>query len=205
MSAASRLDALRPWLYGTAGLLLAYLLLLHWWFSAPMLELGGQIDELRLREQGLRMEIAQRAEIERRIAALRRYERGQGFFLTEPNKELASAALVQRLEQVVSQAGAGRGCQVTARTPNESAQEEEFPRVSVQVRLTCGMGELSSALHALESASPVLFVDNLDLLSRRSYLGDAQSGGAGAMEVTFDLYGYLRSAPATGAEAAPDA
>jgi general secretion pathway protein M len=61
----------------------------------------------------------------------------------------------------------------------------------VQVRLRCGMGELAAVLHALESGSPQLFVDNLDLLSRRSYLAPATSGGA--LDVSFDLYGYLKS------------
>jgi len=63
----------------------------------------------------------------------------------------------------------------------------------VQVRLRCGTGELAAVLHALEGGSPQLFIDNLDLLTRRSYL----QGGAdasGAIDVTFDLYGYLKTA-----------
>ena len=65
----------------------------------------------------------------------------------------------------------------------------------VQVRLRCGMGELAAVLHALESGSPQLFIDNLDVLSRRSYLtagGETSSG----LDVSFDLYGYLKSAGA---------
>jgi general secretion pathway protein M len=63
----------------------------------------------------------------------------------------------------------------------------------VQVRLRCGMRELGAVLHALESGSPQLFIDNLDLLSRRSYLVTGQEG-AGALDVSFDLYGYLKVA-----------
>jgi general secretion pathway protein M len=61
--------------------------------------------------------------------------------------------------------------------------------VVVQVRLRCGMGELAAVLHALESGSPQLFVDNLDVLSRRSYLAAGNEGGA--LDVSFDLFGYL--------------
>ena len=57
------------------------------------------------------------------------------------------------------------------------------------VRLSEGV--VYPVLHALESGSPQLFIDNLDLLSRRSYLGTGLEGGA--MDVSFDLYGYLKS------------
>ena len=172
-----------------------YLVALHWWFTAPMLAMGDQIAALRDEELALRMEIAQRPELERELARVREFEAGNPGFLPEANRQLATAALVQRLESVIGQASpqASR-CQITARTPTESRTEEPFERATVQVRLRCGMAELGAVLHALESGSPQLFVDNLDLLSRRSYLGTGLEGGA--MDVSFDLYGYLKSSPA---------
>ena len=170
---------------------LAYLVGVHWWFTAPMLEMGGQIEELRHAELALRMESRQRPEIEKRLAQVQQFEAANPGFLPEANKELATAGLVQRLEQVV-QAASPRpdACQITARTPADAvAGKEPFPRVVVQVRLRCGMGELAAVLHALESGSPQLFVDNLDVLSRRSYLAAGSEGGA--LDVSFDLFGYL--------------
>lgn len=180
---------------------LAYFVGVHWWFTAPMLEMGGQIEELRHAELALRMESRQRPEIEKRLAQVQRFEADNPGFLPEANKELATAGLVQRLEQVV-QATSPRpdACQITARTPADAvAGTEPFPRVVVQVRLRCGMGELAAVLHALESGSPQLFVDNLDVLSRRSYLAAGSEGGA--LDVSFDLFGYL----APGATAVPRA
>jgi general secretion pathway protein M len=180
---------------------LAYFVGVHWWFTAPMLQMGGQIEELRHAELALRMESRQRPEIEKRLAQVQQFEAENPGFLPEANKELATAGLVQRLEQVV-QAGSPRpeSCQITARTPADAvAGKEPYPRVVVQVRLRCGMGELAAVLHALESSSPQLFVDNLDVLSRRSYLAAGNEGGA--LDVSFDLYGYL----APGATAVPHA
>ena len=37
-----------------------------------------------------------------------------------------------------------------------------------------------------------MFIDNLDLLARRSYLANGNEG-AGGMDVSFDLYGYLKA------------
>ena len=175
-------------------LALAYLVLLHWWWTAPMLAMGDEIAALRDEELALRMEIAQRPELERELARVREFEAGNPGFLPETNKQLATAALVQRLEAVVATASpqAGR-CQITARTPSEARGQEPFTRATVQVRLRCGMSELGAVLHALESGSPQLFVNNLDLLSRRSYMGAGPEGGG--VEVGFDLYGYLATAP----------
>ena len=54
--------------------------------------------------------------------------------------------------------------------------------------------QLAAVLHALESGSPRLFVDNLELLSQRySFVGQAGSGNSG-LTVTFDLSGYLQPA-----------
>jgi general secretion pathway protein M len=177
------------------ALAIAYLVLVHWWFTAPMLAMGQQIEDMRDQEQALRVEVAQRAQLQAKLAQVRQFEAANPGFLPEGSRELASAGLVQRLQQVVSAASPNpNACQITAQTPTDMPSPDPFARVMVQVRLRCGMTELAAVLHALESGSPQLFIDNLDMLSRRSYLapgGDA----AGGLDVSFDLYGYLKSAP----------
>jgi general secretion pathway protein M len=174
------------------AVVLGYFVLLHWWWTAPMLAMGKEIAELRDQELALREEIAQRPVLEGELARVREFELGNPGFLPETNRQLATAALVQRLEAVIAQASPQPGrCQITARTPTESRVEEPFVRATVQVRLRCGMAELGAVLHALESGSPQLFVDNLDLLSRRSYLAAGPEGGG--VDISFDLYGYLKT------------
>jgi len=177
------------------ALLLAYLVLVHWWFTAPMLAMGDEIDTMRDQERVLLDEVAQRRQLQREIVQVRQFEASNPGFLPEASRELASAGLVLRLQQVVSNASPNpNACQITAQTPTDMPSQEPFARVMVQVRLRCGMGELAAVLHALESGSPQLFIDNLDLLSRRSYLATGTEG-AGGLDVSFDLYGYLKSAP----------
>ena len=179
-----------------ALLLLAYGLLLHWWWTAPMLAMSEEINGLRNEELSLRMEYQQRDALRAQLLKLvQEFESDAPGFLSEANKELASAALVQRLESVVAAASPGQGCKITARTPIDSNSKEPFTRVVVQVRLNCAMTELAAVLHALESGSPQLFINNLDLLSRRAYLG-ATEAAAGSLDVSFDLYGYLKLAVA---------
>ena len=97
----------------------------------------------------------------------------------------------QRLERVVEQASpSADSCQLTGRTPTTARSKERFTRVEIQVRLRCGMAELAAVLNALESGSPELFIDRLAILSRRKLATSAAPDLA--LDVSFDLYGYLR-------------
>ena len=76
-----------------------------------------------------------------------------------------------------------------------------YVRVAVEVRLVCGTAELTAVLHALESGSPRLFVDNLDVLAQRMYgAGGATPQDTGGVDASFDLSGYL-PVPGEGANA----
>ena len=176
------------------AVLVAYLLLVHWWFTDPMLTMGSEITSLRTQEAGLISEVGQQAEIRKKLAEVRAFEANNPGFLPEANKQLATAGLIQRLETVVAAGGNPNACQITARTPNDSTAKEPFPRVVMQVRLRCGVSELAAVMHALESGHPQLFIDNIDLMSRRSYLSQGTDGADGALDVSFDLYGYLKIA-----------
>jgi general secretion pathway protein M len=106
--------------------------------------------------------------------------------------------LVQRLQTVVAQASPGnRSCAITNRSPIDDAHPGRFPRVTVQVRLRCGAGEMAAVLHELESGTPRLFVDNLNILAQRYFFAPGQGANqSGGLDVSFDLYGYLRPPPA---------
>ncbi|GAB2493566.1 type II secretion system protein GspM [Pseudoxanthomonas sangjuensis] len=188
-----------------AALALAYLLLVHPWWTVPLLQADHDIAQSRERELRVRTQLAQAPEIERRLAAAsREAERSPGF-LPEASAELATAGLVQRLEAVVAQASPGnRSCAITNRSPLAAAADSQrFQRVVVQVRLRCGTPELAAVLHALESGSPRLFVGNFNVLAQR-YFSLGQGAGSGGLDISFDLYGYLRPAiaPPAGAAAA---
>lgn len=178
-----------------AALGLGYLGFVHPWWTVPMLEAQDRIDTLRDRELRVRTQLQQAPEVQRRLALARQQQQAASGFLAEATAELATAGLVQRLETVVLQASPGNtACAITNRAPvNRGAQDSAYVQVAVQVRLQCGMPELASVLHALESGAPRLFIDDFNLLPIRRYvLGANRSQGSGGMDVSFDLVGYLR-------------
>jgi general secretion pathway protein M len=190
-----------------AALALAYLVLVHPWWTVPMIEAGERLQTLQERELRQRMQLQQAPLVAQQLQQLRTRQAGQPGFLPESSAELATAGLVQRLEAVVAQASPGnRSCAISNRSPLSEPRRDRYARVVVQVRMRCGSPELAAVLHALESGAPRLFVNNLNILSSRGYFlpGNAQPGGDGGLDVSFDLSGYLRpGAAATEVTRAP--
>lgn len=171
---------------------LAYGLIVHPLWTKPMLEVNARIAQLEQRDARMRAILKQAPQVSQRLQQVRmRLAQGNPpSFMAEPTRELATAALAQKLEAAVAQASPGnRSCAISTRSPLEaSGNQEPYPRVTLQVRLRCGDPELAAALHALESGNPRLFVDNLVIFSQGTEYGGGQNNG---LDVSFDLYGYL--------------
>lgn len=181
-----------------ALLAIAYLLLVHPWWTVPMLDANARIERLQQRELRARMQLKQAPAIARALQQAQQAQARSPGFLSEPTSELATAGLVQRLETVVAQASPGnRSCAISNRSPLAAAAGgERFAKVTVQVRMRCGNAELAAVLHALESETPRLFVDNLNILAQGFFFLPGQNRSqSGGLDVSFDLYGYLRPTP----------
>lgn len=175
-----------------AALALGYLVLVHPWWTVPMREVDAQIQELRQRELRVRMQLQQAPQVAQRLQQAQRELATRPGFLRETSAELASAGLVQRLESAVATASPGnRSCAISNRSPLAADnRSDRFTRVAVQVRLRCGTPELAAVLHALESGTPALFIDNLNVMAQRYQLSPGESGNG--LDVAFELAGYLR-------------
>lgn len=182
------------------AVLAAYLLLVHPWFTQPMRALGEHIDTLQERELRIRRELDQAPEVRAALDQARDAMATMPGFMPQSSVELATAALVQRLEQAVVEASPGnRSCAISNRSPMTGGRAERYPRASVQVRLRCGNPELAAVLHSLETGTPRLFVDNLNILSQRHTV--AAGAASGGVDVSFDLSGYVLPQAGTGTAA----
>ena len=83
------------------AVLAAYLLLVHPWFTQPMRALGEHIDTLQERELRIRRELDQAPEVRAALDQARDAMATMPGFMPQASVELATAALVQRLEQLV--------------------------------------------------------------------------------------------------------
>ncbi|HDS1534081.1 TPA: general secretion pathway protein GspM [Stenotrophomonas maltophilia] len=170
---------------------LAYLLLVHPWFTQPLREIDADVATLRERESRVQAQLQQKPQIEQRLRATREALQQRPGFLREATAEAAAAALGAKLQDAVAMASPGnRSCTISNRTPlTDNRRDAEFVRVAMQVRLRCGVAELATVLHSLETGSPRLFVDNLNLIAQRFQQSPNESGLG--LDVSFELAGYL--------------
>lgn len=175
-------------------LLLVYLLGVHWWFVAPHLQYAGEMQDLREQQLRYRTAIEQKPEIEKRLAEVKAYEQGNRAFLSEADPNAASAALIQRLKQAMTDhAKDEKRCQnVSTQSFNHSGEEELYKRVTVQARLKCDLEPLAAILYDLENGKPYLFVDQVMIYKQQSYSPPGVKVVPNPLDVRFNLSGFLR-------------
>jgi general secretion pathway protein M len=173
-------------LLALVALAIAYFLLLHWWFVAPLLEVNGRMRDLQRIHAKYAAAIAEQPDLQKRVAKLERGGASVDAFLAANDPSAAAANLIQRATDVVSaHAGEGAGCSMPSKMPIEQdTGNEPFRRVSVSITLDCGLRPLAAVLHDFDRGLPYLFVDNLAVA--RSPTGRTQA--------QLTLSGYLRPA-----------
>lgn len=175
---------------------LAYVIFLHWWFVAPLLDTRAQMQDLRDQHARYAAAIAQQPLLQKRLDELSRGGASANAFLPETDPSAAAAGLIQRASDVVAaHASEGAGCEMPQKMPIEnSATKEPYRRVSVSITLQCGMQPLVAVLHDFDRTLPYMFVDDLTIYQI------AQPGAPPAprLEVQFTLSGYIRVGGAGG-------
>ncbi len=151
-------------------------------------EISGLADQLAKFEQAANGREKLKAELD----AVKNQDQASALFMREENFDLGAATLDTRLKQVVAQrARDTQRCQVTSSSTRPALEPEQFEKVTVSVRMRCDLEDLVAIFHELESAVPVLFLENVNIFyEQAAYMGNQP--GIGYLDVRFDLSGYLR-------------
>jgi general secretion pathway protein M len=179
------------------GLLLAYFVLLHWWFVAPLQQIRSDMADLRDTHSRYAAAIAEKPALQQRIATLGAGQAASSAFLAADDPNTAAADLMQRVVDVVASNTQGGSCVVSQKMPlpNPPASAgEPYRKAAVSISLSCDIEPLAAVLQSLEQGTPYLFIDDLSIY--RNPVA-AQQDHAAPLEVQFTLSGYVR--PARGA------
>ncbi|TAM63557.1 MAG: general secretion pathway protein GspM [Rhodanobacter sp.] len=181
------------------ALLLGYVVLLHWWFVAPLQQISSEMADLRDTQGRYAAAIAEKPALQHRIAALGAGQAASHAFLADDDPNTAAADLMQRVVDVVGASTKGGSCTVSQKMPmpNPPATAgEPYRKAAVSISLNCDMEPLAQVLYALEQGTPYLFIDDLSIY-RNPVAG--QQNNMAPLEVQFTLSGYVR--PTHGAAA----
>lgn len=115
----------------------------------------------------------------------------QGYFSSSTTEALASA----ELQNIVKTAVADAGGQLTSTQGLPGKTTDGFLRVAVKVRMTATMEALVSVIHTIETAVPVLIVDQLDINPVRGVRNrqTKKVEPSDQLNVSFEVVSFLRS------------
>lgn len=174
-------------------LMLVYFVGVHWWFVAPQMQFAADMGDLREQQLRFRQTIAEKPEIEKNLAEVKTYEQGNQAFLGEADANAASAALIQRLKQsMTDHVKDEKRCTSVSQQNFSGGEEELYKRVTVQARLKCDLEPLAAILYDLEKGKPYLFVDQLMIYKQQTYTPPNSKAPPALLDVRFNLSGYLR-------------
>lgn len=180
-------------------LVIAYFVLLHWWFVQPLQQISSDMSDLRDTQARFATAIAEKPALQQRIAALGAGQAASSAFLAEDDPNSAAADLMQRVVDVVGARAKGGSCVVSQKVPipNPPATPgEPYRKAAVSINLSCDVESLAQVMHSLEQGTPYVFIEDLSIY--RNPVAALQ-GHAAPLEVQFTVSGYVRparSAPA---------
>ena len=127
------------------------------------------------------------AELQAELARLKEQQASAVGFMQSSNGSLAAAELQNRIKSSVEAArGELRSTQILP-----ARDEGAFRRISIRGQIAVNTAALQRLFYELESASPFLFLDNIEIHARPSRRGTGAEDDP-MLEVRFDLYGYMR-------------
>ncbi len=136
-----------------------------------------------------RRDAAARDELESQLRELRRARAASGRFLEGGSIELVAAEIQNRVKTLIDSHGASLKS-MQALAPEEV---DGFRKVTVRVNMTGDTQAFQKIFYAVETANPYLFLDNIDVRSRRPRARRGRPPTQSDLQIRFDVSGYMRS------------
>lgn len=139
--------------------------------------------------------MAGKAAIVGNIAAIKQQHEDQGYFNTQSTSALASAQMQEFIKQAIVQAG-GQLSSTQVLPPNESSKDK-FNRITVSVRMTGNIEVLRAVLYKLETETPLIVIEQMDIRPMRSIRNriTRQIEPSNELNINFQAVSFMRSQP----------
>ncbi len=181
------------------GLLFAVLIGIYWFIDGVLIAkyrfYQTNIEELQTRLQIFDNMLATRDELTAKIQQVRQDQSFKTHLLQQVSPTLAATDLQQRVKRVVESSGG----ELVSTQILPVTEEGGFSRVAINISLTGDMEVIQKMLYDLESKTPLLFVNNLQVtartLRRRRYSRRNRNTPVETtvqLTVQFELAGYMR-------------
>jgi len=174
-------------------LLLVYLGCFHWFFLRHR-DYSSEISDLSQQLGRYQRVAAQRSAYENVLQSLQDRKSDENLFLEGNDFNEAAAGMSERLSQMIS-VQAEDSCQIVSRQPVRPRVQERFEKVTVNVRMRCGIEDLKKILYSLETGVPMIIADEVTIIkprSRRRRSNSQEPEPGQLLDIRFNMSGYLR-------------
>jgi general secretion pathway protein M len=178
------------------GLLALILLLVGLIVILPIVSKGLELNEakenLAFTLKKYEQILAGKEAIIGNIAAIKQQHEEQGYFNTQGTSALASAEMQEFIKQAIVQAG-GQLSSTQVLPPTN--MKDKFNRINVSVRMTGNIEVLRSVLYKLETATPLIVIEQLDIRPMRSVRNrmTRQIEPSNGLNINFQAIGFMRA------------
>ena len=177
--------------------ILVYLLCFHW-FIVRHRDYGTEISDLSVQLGRYQRVAAQKTQYESSLQDLENRQSDESLFLGGGDFNEAAAEMSERLGQMIN-TQAEDTCQIVSRQPVRPRVQERFQKVTVNVRMRCGIEDLKKVLYALETSVPIVIADEVTVIkprARRRAKNQANQART-TLDIRFNMSGYLSTGSET--------
>jgi len=175
-------------------LLVVYLGCFHWFFLRHR-DYSAEISDLSDQLGRFQRVAAQRSAYENVLQTLQDRKADENLFLEGVDFNEAAAGMSERLSQMIG-VQAEDSCQIVSRQPVRPRVQERFQKVTVNVRMRCGIDDLKKILYSLETGVPMVIADEVTIIkprSRRRRSNSQTSESGQLLDIRFNMSGYMRT------------
>ena len=145
------------------ALLLAVLLVIFLLLIMPLINKGLELHEtkqaLAFKLQRYEKILADKETVWAGIANIKEQPQEQGVFSSQSTNALASAEMQEFIKKAINEAGG----QLSSTQSIPAIEKDDFTRITVRVRMTGNSEVLRSVLYKIETATPLIIIDQIDI------------------------------------------
>jgi general secretion pathway protein M len=200
VSKAKKIDLRTPalsqrWL--AVGLLIAVVLVIILVVIVPVvnkaMELHDAKDNLVFRLQQYERTLAKKDAVIASMDTIKQQHEEQGYFNSQNTDALASAEMQEFIKKAIVDAGG----QLSSTQALPVSNKGKFSRITVRVRMTGNSEVLRAVLYKIETATPLIIIDQIDIRPMRGKRNRTtrQIESSNELNVNFQAVSFMRKQP----------
>jgi len=200
VSKAKKLDLRTPglsprWL--AVGLLIAVVLVIILVVIVPVvnkeMELHDAKNNLVFRLQQYERILAKKDAVIASMDTIKQQHEAQGYFNSQNTDALASAEMQEFIKKAIVDAGG----QLSSTQALPVSNKGKFSRITVRVRMTGNSEVLRAVLYKIETATPLIIIDQIDIRPMRGKRNRTtrQIESSNELNVNFQAVSFMRKQP----------